>query len=299
MSTPKPPALAATEPHEPRGSHGSRAAGFFRHPLGWMLTGAVGVGAASAVAAAGEPGSAAEIVLPLAGAALAVAVYRTVMHRVARRGTPEIASHRAGTEALSGAAVGAAFVLVSALLIALFGGYSFSWEGGSLWSVVVPVLTVAVGAAVTEELLFRGLVFQAVERLGGSWVALSATALIFGGTHLGNPGATLWSSLAVAVEAGVLLGAAFLWRRSIWFAVGLHFAWNATVAILGIPVSGHTDEGLFAVEADGPTVLTGGDFGLEASLLPVVISLLLAVPMLVMAHRRGHLVPSRRRADTA
>lgn len=127
---------------------------------------------------------------------------------------------------------------------------------------------VQAGAAVTEELLFRGLALQALEQLWGSRAAIAVTSLFFGVAHLGADGATLWSGVAIAVEAGVLLGAAFLWRRSIWFVVGLHFAWNTTEHLLGIPVSGHTPEGLFTVDVHGSTLLTGGAFGLEGHSCP-------------------------------
>ncbi|WP_240677183.1 hypothetical protein [Actinacidiphila soli] len=64
--------------------------------------------------------------------------------------------------------------------------------------------------------------------------------------------------------------------------------------MLGIPVSGHTAAGLLTADVDGPALLTGGSFGLEASIVPVVISVLLAAPMLVLAHRRGGLLPRQR-----
>ena len=90
-----------------------------------------------------------------------------------------------------------------------------------------------------------------------------------------------------------MLGAAFVWRRSIWFVVGLHFAWNTAVQLLGIPVSGHSSEGLFAVESHGAVALTGGAFGLEASVVPVVVGVLISLSMLGLAHRRGGLRPLR------
>ncbi|MGV9376468.1 CPBP family intramembrane glutamic endopeptidase [Nonomuraea sp. NPDC003707] len=255
-----------------------------RFPLTWMLIGLLGLIVVSALTGGGAP------VLAVVGAVAAVVVYRAVMRFVAGRPTPEIARDGAGREALSGAGIGLGFVLGSVLLIAAAGGYSFSWSSGN----VLPIVFTAVGAAVTEELMFRGLALQALEALWGSRVALAITALLFGGMHLANPGASLWSSLAIAVEAGVLLGAAYLWRRSIWFVVGLHFAWNATEGLLGIPVSGHVSPGLLTAEVSGPAVLTGGEFGLEASIVPVLVSLLLAVPMLVLARRRGGLLPARR-----
>ncbi len=254
-----------------------------RFPLTWMLIGLVGVTLVSALTASGPA------VIMIVGAAAAIAVYWAVMRFVAGRPTPEIARAGAGREALLGAGVGLGFMLVSALLIAILGGYSFSWSSGNPLPVVFTVAATAFGAAVTEELMFRGLALQALERLWGSRAALAITALLFGALHLGNPAATAWSSLAIALEAGVLLGAAYLWRRNIWFVVGLHFAWNATVGLLGIPVSGHAAPGLLTAEVTGPALLTGGEFGIEASIVPVIVSVLLIVPMLVLAHRRGGL----------
>lgn len=256
-----------------------------RFPIVWMLIGVAGVGAASALSLFGP-------VLGLVGAVAAVAVYKVVMRYVARQDTPEIAGSRAVPRFLFGVLFGVVFIGVSTL--AVLTEFSFSRSPGSGLSIVASMAAVSLGAAVTEELLFRGLALQALEKLFGSWVALAITALLFGFLHLSNPGATVWSSLAIAIEAGVLLGAAFLWRRSIWLVVGLHFAWNTAVGLLGIPVSGHPADGLLISRPTGPDLLTGGEFGLEASIIPVVVSLLLAVPMLIAAARSGNLVPLRR-----
>ncbi|MNV71135.1 CAAX amino terminal protease self- immunity [compost metagenome] len=127
--------------------------------------------------------------------------------------------------------------------------------------------------------------FQAIHKLMGHWLALAVTSLFFGVAHLGNTGATLWSAFAITIEAGVLLGAAFMWRRNLWFAMGLHFAWNALEGLLGIPVSGHPAAGLYTVTVNDTALLTGGDFGLEGSIVPVMASLLIAIPMLIGAAR--------------
>ncbi|WP_242889100.1 CPBP family intramembrane glutamic endopeptidase [Actinomadura litoris] len=258
-----------------------------RSPLGWMLTGLVGVGLVSGLTATG-PGP-----VPALGAVAAVAVYWLVMRRVARRETPEIARWGAAREALLGGAIGLGFVLVSTSLITAFGGYSFSRADHGFMAVVGSAVMVQIGAAVTEELLFRGFALQALEQMWGSRAAIVITGLFFGIVHLGAPGANAWSALAIALEAGVMLGAAFLWRRNIWFVVGLHFAWNTTEQLLGIPVSGHSSDGLFTVDVHGSTVLSGGGFGLEAALVSVVIGVLIAVRMFVLARRGGRLLPRR------
>ncbi|MFZ4128691.1 CPBP family intramembrane glutamic endopeptidase [Streptomyces cellulosae] len=254
-----------------------------RTPLGWMLTGMAAVALISALTATG-PGP-----VPLLGAAAAIAAYAVVMRRVAHRPTLEIARPGAARETLRGAAVGLGFILLSALLITTLGGYSFSWSGDGVVSVIWTAVVTQAAAAITEELLFRGLALQALEHLWGSKTALAITSLFFGVAHLGAEGATLWSGVAIAVEAGLLLGAAFLWRRSIWFVVGLHSAWNTTEQLLGIPVSGHAPDGLFTVDVHGSALLTGGAFGLEGSLVPVLVGVALAVPMLVLARRAGRL----------
>ncbi|MFF4343098.1 CPBP family intramembrane glutamic endopeptidase [Kitasatospora sp. NPDC001540] len=260
-----------------------------RSPLGWMATGMLGVGLVSGLTATG-PGP-----VPVLGAVAAVAAYRLIGRRVARRPVPEVARRGAGRELLLGGGIGLGFVLVATFLITVLGGYSFSWKGGGVLSLVGSAAAVQIGAAVSEELLFRGLALQALEQVWGSRAALAVTSLFFGVAHLGTPGATAWGGLSIALEAGALLGAAFLWRRSIWFVVGLHFAWNTAEQLLGIPVSGHAPEGLFTVATHGSTFLTGGGFGLEASVVPVLIALALAARMLVLARRDGG-IKSRRRA---
>ncbi|MEV6632623.1 CPBP family intramembrane glutamic endopeptidase [Actinoplanes sp. NPDC051470] len=276
----------STLPGEQLDERAGRAGRIMRFPIVWMSVGLVGVGAASALSLGGP-------VAGLVGAVVAVVVYAVVMRHVARRETPEIARRHAVPHLLVGVAIGVVFIGVS--ILAVVTEFSFSRAPGSALSIVASMAAVSFGAAVTEELLFRGLALQALERLFGSWVALAVTALLFGFLHLANPGATVWSSVAIAVEAGVLLGAAFLWRRNIWLVVGLHFAWNTAVGLLGIPVSGHAADGLLVARPTGPELLTGGQFGLEASIIPVVVSLLLAVPMLIAARRGGKLVPRPRR----
>jgi uncharacterized protein len=273
-----------------RSGHGERRLKRAVHsPLGWALAGLLGVGLVAAVTATG-PGP-----VPVLGAVAATGVYWVVMRRLARRATPEIAGRGAARQALLGSAIGLGFIVAATALIAAFGGYSFSWAHHGVLSTMASVVAVQIGAAVTEELIFRGVALQAIEQRWGSKVAVAVTGLFFGAAHMANPGATLWSGLAIAIEAGLMLGAAFLWRRSIWLVVGVHFAWNAAEQLLGVPVSGHApDARLWNVHTSGSHLLTGGGFGLEASVVPVLISLLLTGSMFAAARRRGNVVPARR-----
>lgn len=219
---------------------------------------------------------------------VAILLYKIIMKYVAGRSTPELSKQRAGIEAVWGVLTGAAFVTVSTFIIVAMGGYSFHWASASdPIAVLMTSIEMALSAAIVEELVFRGLMLQAIQKLWGSWIALAVTSLTFGAFHLANPGATLWSALAITLEAGVLLGAAFLWRRNLWFAMGLHFAWNALEALVGIPVSGLPANGLYTVQVHGAPLLTGGDFGLEGSIVTVILGLLISIPMLIGAARKA------------
>lgn len=261
---------------------------FWRFPIVWMIVGAIGIVLIDTLfrQLTERVEGMISLVFTLVMGFLAILVYKLTLTYLARRSTPEISRQRAGIETVLGVLTGTIFITGSALIIMALGGYSFQWASSADTStVLISSIETALGAAIIEELIFRGLMFQAIDKLGGKPLALAVTSLFFGVAHLGNPGATLYSALAIALEAGVLLGAAFLWRRNLWFTIGLHFAWNTIEGLLGIPVSGHSAAGLFTVKVNGADLLTGGNFGLEGSIVPVVLSLLISIPMLIWTVR--------------
>jgi membrane protease YdiL (CAAX protease family) len=137
----------------------------------------------------------------------------------------------------------------------------------------------------------RGVLFRIVEGSFGSWIALAFSAVLFGALHAFNPGATLTSSIAIALEAGVLLAAVFMVTRRLWMVMGLHTGWNFTEGgIFGASVSGGNAHGMLASRFHGPDALTGGAFGPEASIVAVLICLGAGAAFLWLAWRRGRFV---------
>src|SRR5581483_7488150 len=107
-------------------------------------------------------------------------------------------------------------------------------------------------SALFEELLLRALVFRLVERCFGSTIALVVSAALLGIAHATNPGATAVSVTALAVEAGLLLAAAFMVTRTIWLPVGIHFGWNASeAALFGATESGVKVAGILKTSVSG------------------------------------------------
>lgn len=197
----------------------------------------------------------------------------------------------AGLELLAGLAGGALLFSLAVGIVAALGGYRVAGSGhlATIWG----PLTSAIIAGFAEELLFRGILFRFIERAGGSWIALVVISALFGAAHLANPNASLIAAAAIAIEAGILLGAVYMLTRRLWAAIGLHAAWNFTQEwVFGLPVSGTGGgDGLLRGQLTGPEILTGGAFGLEASLPAVLVATSAGVAMLVVAARRGKFAP--------
>lgn len=194
--------------------------------------------------------------------------------------------------------------LLQALVIgalALFGWYrveSARWDG----ALVAFALVHWLGVSLAEELLTRGTLFRAVEERLGSWLALLVSALFFGLAHGLNPGATLLSTVALTLEAGILLAAAYMLTRSLWLAIGIHWGWNFVQGTLfGAAVSGTNPESLLQPVISGPDWATGGPFGPEAGLFGIIIGTGAGLFFLWMAVHKGQVQPPfwRRRGGGA
>jgi membrane protease YdiL (CAAX protease family) len=155
-------------------------------------------------------------------------------------------------------------------------------------------LAVFVCVGITEEVLFRGFVFRLIENKRGPVVALIVSALIFGLGHFLNPGATLWSGLAIALHAGLTFGVLFVITRSLWAPIGAHVAWNLFEGpVWGTEVSGLDARGLVHATLDGPAGWTGGRFGPEAGGVVVLLSLVVIAVLFVIAIRRRSFADTR------
>ena len=221
-------------------------------------------------------------------ALLVLGTYIAASKWIERRAVSDLDATRLLPEAASGFVAGLAlFAIVMAVLWAA--GVYHPAGRGAVTSLAAS-LAAAVGAAVTEEVLFRGVLFRVSAKLLGTWGALLFTAALFGAGHAFNHGATASSSLAIALEAGVLLAAAYAATQRLWVPIGLHIGWNFTEsAIFSMQVSGgHARDGLIRGSLSGPRILTGGEFGPEASIVAVVICFAAAlyfIRRIVVLHR--------------
>ena len=231
-------------------------------------------------------------------AALGLAFYVGFVRLVERRPVGELALPGMGRELAVGLAIGAGLYTGCVVVLMALGIYRI--EGLNPLSFLVPAVAMAISSAVFEELLFRGALFRIVEEWLGSWISLAVSSFVFGFVHLLNPAATLTGAVFISVEAGLLLAAGYMVTRRLWMSMGFHFAWNYTQSAIfsGVVSGGDSDPGLIRPSIDGPALLTGGKFGLEASVVAFVLCTTAGVLLLVMAIRRGHMVPAPWRRPT-
>jgi len=224
-------------------------------------------------------------------AILAIAIYLATRGWIERIANDELPFAALPRELPLGLLIGAGLFTLMTGIVALMGGIRVERVNGmgALWA----MLAMAVTSGTIEEILFRGILLRHLETMLGTWAALLITSALFGAAHLSNPGASLFAAFAIAMEAGILLGAAYLWTRRLWVPIGIHAAWNFTQGwAFSVPVSGGSaPEGLLATVREGPDWLTGGVFGLEASVIAMAVATGTGLLLLVRVVRQGGIRP--------
>lgn len=231
------------------------------------------------------------VLIALFMALVVMAAYVAWGRLVERREVTELSLPGAGREWTVGGMLGFGLYAGCVLFLMLFG--MFQVEGVNPISYMIPAAAMAIKSSVFEELLFRGVLFRSVEGMAGSWIAIIVSSLVFGILHLINPDATIAGAIYIAIEAGLLLAAAYLVTRRLWMAIGYHMVWNyVQSAVFSGIVSGSVAlPGLLQVKIDGPRFYTGGSFGMEQSVFALVLCTITGGVLLFIAIRRGHIAP--------
>lgn len=198
---------------------------------------------------------------------------------------------------------GVAMVALGVLPLYAFGVYAateYRGFGGAL----AGIAGVIVVAALMEEIVYRGLLFRILEQACGTLPALWLQSLLFALMHIANvEGEADPVAQATTVLSVVLLGALwtllFVHSRNLWVVAAHHAAWNYTILLTGLPLSGLGDwreAAPLASVAQGPDWLTGGAFGPENAILTMLLVAAAVAVLLRLARRRGRV---RGAGDTA
>lgn len=192
-----------------------------------------------------------------------------------------------------GGVSGAALVAVPIAVLFALGSYELV-----LFRSASPALfgaAVLIGIAATlEELTYRCLLFRVLERAWGTGAALVVQSVIFALMHLENVehgGVVDVATMLVSVTLlGLLWAGVFILTRNLWAVAANHAAWNFTILLSGVPLSGIEDwRELTPLKTRyaGPDWLTGGMFGPESSSIVIVLVAGAVVLLLRVGHRHG------------
>lgn len=186
-------------------------------------------------------------------------------------------------ELFIGLIIGAALMILPVFVLTVFG--YINWRVNIFsYSTITSGFTIFLLVAIAEELLFRGFMFQRLIQSLGKWPAQLMVAGLFLLTHIDNPGMTgivkIFASVNIFI-ASIMFGIAYIKTQSLAMPLGLHFMANFMQGtVLGFGVSGGNDPGLLKpVFNNVPIWLSGGDFGIEASILGLCFVILITISL--------------------
>jgi membrane protease YdiL (CAAX protease family) len=197
--------------------------------------------------------------------------YRFYVRRIEKRQPAELATQGMARELGSGLLLGVALVAMTFAVLAALGVYRFGGVNTVSVMMMLPLAELLL-VGMAEEMMFRGVIFGVTERSLGSKAAIVISALVFSLGHLPNEGASILAMGALAAY-GVLQAALYMKTRRLWVCIGSHIAWNYCVSeVFSSTVSGHAaTDGLLRGELAGNAMLTGGAFGVEGSLVTLLL----------------------------
>jgi membrane protease YdiL (CAAX protease family) len=262
---------------------------FFAHPIVRIV-----IGTACTMVSIFAPMAIIDSLLPkplrvgwplLLAAVLGMLGYRWFTQRVEKRTATELALARAPREIGTGLALGATLGLAVAGVLAAVGAFTVTGSDG--WGFMLKSLPEQIMVACFEELVFRAVLFRIVEQRWGSRNALIVSFVMFALAHLPNEHVSALAILITGV-AGVTLSACYMLTRRLWLSIGMHFGWNYLYdGVFAVPVSGHPARGWLQVSMSGPDWLTGGSYGVEASLVTLLVWGAAAVWLLRRAYKQA------------
>jgi membrane protease YdiL (CAAX protease family) len=222
------------------------------------------------------------IVLTVLAILVAYLAYAAYVRLIEKRPVQELEGSGALRELGLGLLLGLGVFTLIIVILWILGVYRVS--GVNSWLVLFPALAANVPSGFIQEIIFRGVIFRITEERLGPWWALGISSVLFGIIHVLSAGATVQSVIAITLEAGVLLGAAYLLTHRLWLPIGIHVAWDlANDGIFGAGaagISGESIRGILQAALSGPAILSGGSAGVEASLVSVVVLLAVSIYML-------------------
>jgi hypothetical protein len=200
---------------------------------------------------------------------------------------------------VQGIVLGFLLPVVIMLILKQMGAAKISWQPNGLQStevlIIIGYACMAIFSGIAEEIVFRGMAVREIAMKYGWMIAAIVGGVYFGIAHLIIKfGDITFADALWVIFASTIVSLMFIamYRRSqsLWLPIGFHMTWNFCLkGIMGITLSGNAAKvGLLNVELTGNTFLTGGSFGIEASIISLVVYILVAF-LFLRVPCKGHI----------
>lgn len=171
-------------------------------------------------------------------------------------------------EFIIGIVIGAIIMTFGYLLLLFLGEITFQKTIFDFKEIILSILLFTI-VALMEEILLRGYILRNLMVSFNNYVALFISSIIFASIHAFNPNLDLFSMINIFL-AGILLGISYIHTKNLWFPIALHLSWNLFQAFFGFNVSGQDSYSLIEFSISENSILNGGAFGFEGSILAVI-----------------------------
>ncbi len=196
---------------------------------------------------------------------------------------------KAGIHYLQGLLIGFIMISAAALLSVLFGISEITVCKSIDWSIILLLFGGFIVQGMSEEFIFRGYLMNTLGGRHNPWIAVIVSSVAFSLAHILNPGFNLFIFFNLTLF-GVFAGLYMIAFDDIWGACAIHSIWNFTQGSLyGISVSGTGEnESVFRTTAISSTnLLTGGDFGIEGSIITTIVLVAACVPVFMKIKKQN------------
>ena len=181
-----------------------------------------------------------------------------------------------GNDLLAGMGWGAGLIVIGFAVLYLSGMLeiqALEFQPGSFFLYFILFSLVSLN----EEILIRGYVLTNLMDSMNKYLALLVSSVLFALLHLANANMSVPAFINL-ILAGLILGIYYIHKRNLWFPIGMHLTWNFFQGpVFGFEVSGNKTSSIIIQNVSGPDLLTGGEFGLEGSLLATVAIVLITL----------------------
>lgn len=189
-------------------------------------------------------------------------------------------------DSMIGLAIGSG-MMTACIAILYFAGWAIPEASTGFQASVLAFAAVAtIANTAMQEVMVRGYVQQTIQEQFGVLNGIVFSALLFLALHLGAIQGAILPMISL-FAAGILLGTAYVVTGNLWLPIALHFGWNFLQGpILGETVSGRANTTYWRLfHLTGPSLMTGGKFGIEGGLIAILITIL-GTPIVLLLFRR-------------